>query len=68
MGLGTHLLEQLVAYARSRGIAGIYSEVLPTNAAMLAIHERMGHSVRWDSDANLFKIRHRFAESPPERS
>jgi acyl-CoA hydrolase/GNAT superfamily N-acetyltransferase len=68
VGLGTHLLEQLVAYARTRGIAGIYGEVLPMNAAMVKIHERMGHSVRWDGDANLFKIRHRFVESPPERS
>lgn len=65
VGLGTHLVQQIAEYARRQGIAGIYGEALPSNAAILKIHERLGHAVRWDPDSNLFKIRYLFRESSP---
>jgi acyl-CoA hydrolase/ribosomal protein S18 acetylase RimI-like enzyme len=62
LGIGTYLVEQLVAYARSKGVAGIQAEILPTNAAMLHIHRKLGHTIEWDQDAKVYKVRYRFTE------
>jgi GNAT superfamily N-acetyltransferase len=62
LGIGSHLLEQLMAYAQAKGVSGIQAEILPTNSAMLAIHRRMGHAIEWDQDAKLYKVKHRFGD------
>lgn len=62
LGIGSYLLDQLMAYAKAKGVSGIQAEILPTNSAMLAIHRRMGHAIEWDQDAKLYKVKHRFGE------
>ena len=56
LGIGTYLLEQIIAYAKAQGIAGIQSEVLPTNTVVLNIHERFGHTIEWEENDQVYKI------------
>ncbi len=42
MGLGTHLMQRIIEYARSQGIGQIFGDVLRENATMLAICDRLG--------------------------
>jgi acetyltransferase len=50
-GLGTMLMEKIIAYARSRGIGEIFGMVLAENAPMLAICRRLGFALRAEPDA-----------------
>ena len=45
-GVATHLMLRLIDWARGRGIAGIFGQVLADNAPMLAFVRRMGFTVR----------------------
>jgi GNAT superfamily N-acetyltransferase len=63
-GVARFLFERLAAYARSKGISGIHTEVLPTNQAMLALHRALGHRVRWDREARIYTVQHDLAEEP----
>jgi acetyltransferase len=42
LGLGALLLRRLIDYARSRGIAELWGDVLPDNAVMLALARSLG--------------------------
>jgi len=42
LGLGALLLRRLIDYARSRGIAELWGDVLPDNAVMLALAHSLG--------------------------
>jgi len=57
-GVARHLFEKLCEYARSKGISAIYTEVLPTNVAMLGLHRALGHRIRWDPEGRVFTVRH----------
>jgi acyl-CoA hydrolase/ribosomal protein S18 acetylase RimI-like enzyme len=63
-GIARFLFERLVAYARSKGISGIHTEVLSTNHAMLELHRALGHRVRWDREAGIYTVQHDLAEEP----
>ncbi|MDR3737533.1 MAG: GNAT family N-acetyltransferase, partial [Terracidiphilus sp.] len=45
-GVARHLMERLIAWGRSRGLAEIVGQVLADNAPMLAFVRRLGFSVR----------------------
>jgi acetyltransferase len=45
LGLGALLMRHLIDYARSRGIALLYGDVLPDNAVMLALARGLGFEV-----------------------
>jgi acetyltransferase len=45
-GIATHLILRLIDWARGRGIAEIFGQVLADNAPMLAFVRRMGFTVR----------------------
>lgn len=49
-GLGRHLMNRLLDYARARGIGCVYGEVLVENRAMLHIARSLGFSQRPDPD------------------
>lgn len=59
-GLGTRLLGRIIEIARDRGMHEIYGDVLPENAAMLALARKLGFSSERREDL----IRVRLALSP----
>jgi GNAT superfamily N-acetyltransferase/acyl CoA:acetate/3-ketoacid CoA transferase beta subunit len=65
-GIGRYLLERLIAYAHSKGISGIRTEVLATNKAMLALHHALGHRLKWDREANVYTVRFELDEEPDQ--
>ncbi len=60
LGIGSHLLEKIIDYAKAQGIAGIRSEFLPTNKVAKDIHERLGHSLEWDEEDHVYRVFTRF--------
>ncbi|TAM11235.1 MAG: GNAT family N-acetyltransferase [Nevskiaceae bacterium] len=49
-GLGRHLLQRLIEYARRRGVAVVYGEVLAENTAMLGLCRSLGFTVQRDPE------------------
>ncbi|MGE0743837.1 MAG: GNAT family N-acetyltransferase [Rhodospirillales bacterium] len=49
-GLGSALMENLIAYARARGIGEVYGHVLRENAAMLELARSLGFAAEADGD------------------
>lgn len=45
-GIGTRLMQHLIAYAAKAGIIEIYGEVLAENRAMLAVCRKLGFTIR----------------------
>jgi acetyltransferase len=45
-GLGTHLIERLIAWARQRGMPEIFGQILADNAPMLGLVRRLGFTLR----------------------
>ena len=62
LGIGTYLLQRIIDYAKSRGIAGIQSEILPTNTVVLDIHERFGHTVEWSEEDQIYRVHADFGQ------
>ena len=57
IGLGYRLMEEIIAYARSRGIKHIFGEVLRENTTMLMMCEELGFDRRVDpDDARLIQV------------
>jgi GNAT superfamily N-acetyltransferase len=67
-GIGRYLLERLIEYARSRGIAGITSEILAGNQGMVRLHDALGHTIRWDAQDKIYVIRHAFEPDSAKQS
>lgn len=55
-GLGTVLLEHLAAAARERGIGRFTADVLPQNAAMLAVFREAGYAVSQRLDDGVITV------------
>ena len=55
-GLGTVLLEHLAAAARERGIRRFTADVLPQNAAMLAVFREAGYAVSQRLDDGVITV------------
>jgi RimJ/RimL family protein N-acetyltransferase len=74
-GIGSLLLQQLVAYAREQNIHRLIGLVLPDNEGMIALARRLGFTVRYDPAQHLFRMsceirpvrRESGASSPGER-
>jgi acetyltransferase len=49
-GLGTALMEHLIAYARSEGVRGLEGSILAENRAMIGLVTRLGFRVERDPD------------------
>ncbi len=49
-GLGRLMMEEIIAYARSRGIEEIWGSVLAENTPMLALNRKLGFQIKTDPD------------------
>ncbi|HYQ91250.1 MAG TPA: GNAT family N-acetyltransferase, partial [Candidatus Competibacteraceae bacterium] len=49
-GLGSRLMREILAYARQRGIAEVFGEVLKGNEAMLRINQALGFTIESHPD------------------
>jgi acetyltransferase len=63
-GLGRLLMERIIDYARSRGIAEVRGETLATNERMQTLARQLGFVVRPGTDAGVMDLRLTLAESP----
>ena len=61
-GVGTRLMQQMVAIARARGIAGLEADVLATNGPMMTVFERSGLGFRGAMEDGVMHLEARFAE------
>ena len=59
-GLGTLLMQRMIAIARARGLAGFRAEVLPTNKAMLLVFQKSGLAVSTRFDGFVYHLEMRF--------
>ncbi len=55
-GLGTILLERLVAYARRQGILTLVADVLPDNHRMLEVFRKSGFEPRLVTDQRIIRV------------
>ena len=60
LGIGALLTECLIEHAKSCGIQGFFSELLPSNLAVVRMHKRMGHKVIWNGEEGLYNVSYRF--------
>jgi acetyltransferase len=57
LGLGPYLLQRIVEYARDRGIARVYGDVLADNLSMLMLARAIGFTVvPVEGDPSLVRI------------
>ncbi len=66
LGLGALLTEVLIEHARSNGIRGFFSSLLPTNQSIVRMHQKMGHRVVWDPDERVFHVSYLFDKPTAE--
>ena len=65
-GLGAMLMQEILEYARARGIREIYGEVLSENVGMLGLCEKLGFKRSVDpDDPGLFHVRKVYEEGEP---
>lgn len=55
-GLGTHLLERLIAIARERGVARLSGQVLRENTTMLRLTKKLGFDARPTRDPAVVEV------------
>ena len=61
-GLGTELLQQLIAIARDKGVAGFTASVLATNRGMLHVFHRSGLEMRSRLEDGAYELTMTFAD------
>jgi GNAT superfamily N-acetyltransferase len=59
-GLGTRLLQKMIAAARARGLEGFTADVLASNRPMLIIFQRSGLQVQSERSGNVYRLTARF--------
>ena len=64
IGLAGYLLGRLESHAASQGVAGFFSEILPTNEAMLNYHRNLGHPLVYSQETETYHMEFRFIQSP----
>lgn len=62
MGLARYLLGRLERHAAGQGVEGFYSEILPTNEAMLSYHRQLGHSLVYSDETDTYRMEYRFTQ------
>lgn len=60
-GIAAALTGLLHDFAVERGIDGFYSEILPSNRAMVEMHRKQGHTVRFDPEEKVYQVSWRFS-------
>jgi acetyltransferase len=66
IGLGYRLMEEIIAYARSRGIGQIFGEVLRENTSMLEMCEELGFDREMDPDDHrLIRVTYSLRQTEP---
>ena len=60
MGICKYLLGQLRRHAKSKGVEGFCSEILPNNEAMLGYHRKLGNSLVYSADSDTYSSQTRF--------
>lgn len=68
LGIAGYLLKQLENYAAGRGIKGFCSVILPTNAAMIAYHRKLGHTLVYSTDSESYNMEYNFTPAPPDHA
>jgi acetate---CoA ligase (ADP-forming) len=63
-GVGTRLLEQLAAHARSRGVRTFHAWVMGANHRMLRVFADSGFAIRSKSDQGVIEVVLALAETP----
>ena len=66
-GVAEYLLEQLKEYAINQGIDGFYSEILPINKAMISLHRKRNHEVKFSDDYDVFNTKTSFRQKEVEK-
>jgi RimJ/RimL family protein N-acetyltransferase len=71
-GLGTILQNHLVAYAKSKGIKGMWAVSFGSNKAMLTVFRKLGPYSREVIEPGIWRVEHRFdqdgeGETPPDQ-
>lgn len=61
LGLARYLLRRLEQYAMRHGVEGFFSEILPTNEAMLNYHRSLGHAVVYSNESDTYHMEFRFS-------
>ena len=62
-GVGRHLMERIIDYARSRGVQRIEGDVLEHNSAMIGLARRLGFTVaRMADNPGVVRVRLELAE------
>ena len=64
-GIAGELTEIMIEHAKSNGIKGFYSELLPTNMNVVRMHRKLGHRVVWNAEERLFNVSYAFDSSTP---
>jgi len=54
--LGFHLMSRIIDYLRDRGVLQIYGTVLPENRPMLKLAERLGFTIRSNSEEGVMEV------------
>ena len=57
-GIGTHLMNRIIDYARQRGVVELHGDVLSDNDRMLSLCKKLGFSVsrRGDGEAGIVRV------------
>jgi len=55
-GFGTALLSRLIEVARAEGLLRIEADILPQNAGMRAVAQKLGFASRYDADEQVVKV------------
>jgi acetyltransferase len=63
-GLGTHLLEKLIAIARDRGIERLVGAILRENSPMISLVRKLGFEIHDTSDKSAVQAVIRLASAP----
>jgi len=54
-GLGIRLMQRIIEYARARGFAEIYGDILRENGAMLAVCRKLGFRIEPGAESNIVR-------------
>ena len=62
LGIASLLFRRLAQYAKSKEIFTFRSEILAGNSAMVELHRKLGHEVRWDPKSSTYITNWRFKD------
>lgn len=60
IGVGAKLVEVSLPAARERGMKELWGIISPENRTMIAMASKLGFTVRWDREADIYEMEMRF--------